>query len=328
MINNNEPIVSIETSEIVYKKKKVGFKKTIRKAYKQRYLFFMSVPIVIWLIVFAYGPLFGWSFAFVDFTPGISVFKSQFVGLKYFKEVFTDPSFYNALNNTVIMASLSIFLCGFLIPIIFAILLNEVKGLGFKKLVQTVSYLPHFVSWVVVAGMFMQFLSPEGGLINGVLTTLHIIKEPINFLGVPKYFYAIITSATIWKELGWNAIIFISAMAGIDQELYEAAEVDGASRLRKIWHITLTGIRPTVIILLVMNIGGLVTGGFESQLLFSNGMNMNKAEVLNLYVLNYGIGLQRYSFGTAVSIVMSIASILLVIGANKISKKLSDISLF
>jgi putative aldouronate transport system permease protein len=226
------------------------------------------------------------------------------------------------------MAFLGISLAGFLCPVVFAVVLNEVKNIPFKRTVQTISYLPHFVSWVVVAGMFMQFLSTEGGAVNDLLVSLHIIGKPINFMGIPDYFYSIITSSTIWKELGWNAIIYISAMAGIDQTLYEAANVDGAGRLRKIWHITLPGIKPTIVILLIMNIGGLVNGGFETQLLFTNGLNASVAEVLNLYVLNYGIKLLHFSYGTAAGIFISFVSFVLVFAANSISKRTTELSLF
>ncbi len=295
---------------------------------KQKYLFAMSVPIVIWLIIFAYIPIAGWAMAFVNYKPGIPFTENEFVGLKYFIEMFQDPRFWNSLLNTVIMAALSIAFSGFIFPIVFALLLNEVRSIKFKRLIQTVSYLPYFVSWVVVSGMFMQFLSPEGGIVNEILQKLHILKESVNFIGIPKYFYTILTSATVWKNLGWNAIIYISAMAGIDQELYEAAAVDGAGRLRKIWNITLPCIRPTIIILLIMNIGGLVNGSFESQLLFSNGLNMEKAEVLNLYVLNYGIKLMRFSYGTAIGIFTSFVSFGLVLLANFISRKTTDQALF
>ena len=295
---------------------------------KQKYLFAMSVPIVIWLIIFAYIPIAGWAMAFVNYKPGIPFTENEFVGLKYFIEMFQDPRFWNSLLNTVIMAALSIAFSGFIFPIVFALLLNEVRSIKFKRLIQTVSYLPYFVSWVVVSGIFMQFLSPEGGIVNEILQKLHILKESVNFIGIPKYFYTILTSATVWKNLGWNAIIYISAMAGIDQELYEAAAVDGAGRLRKIWNITLPCIRPTIIILLIMNIGGLVNGSFESQLLFSNGLNMEKAEVLNLYVLNYGIKLMRFSYGTAIGIFTSFVSFGLVLLANFISRKTTDQALF
>ncbi|MGF7143835.1 putative aldouronate transport system permease protein [Anaerotaenia torta] len=320
--------MTAESTKIKPKKKGRKRKSLLYRIYQQKYLFIMSVPIVIWLVIFAYIPLFGWSYAFIKFVPGKPVFQSQFVGFKYFIEMFQDGKFYNALLNTVIMASLSIVLTCFILPIIFALLLNEVKGVAFKRIVQTVSYLPHFVSWVVVAGMFIQFLSPQSGIFNDFLKSMNLIKEPINFMGVPKYFYAIITSATVWKTLGWNAIIYISAMAGVDQELYEAAAVDGAGRMRKIWNVTLPGIRPTVVILLVMNIGGLINGGFESQMLFSNGLNQEKAQVLSLYVLNYGIGLMRFSFGTAVGIFTSFVSFALVLIANFISKKTTEQALF
>lgn len=300
--------------------KKNGIFKTLNK---QKYLFLMSVPIVIWLIIFAFVPLWGWVYAFIDYQPGVPMSEMKFVGLKFFKEIFADKRFYNAFYNTAIMSVLNIIFICFLCPVVFAVLLGEVRNMKFKKFIQTISYLPHFVSWVVVSGMFIQFLSPESGMINNILIQLHLIKQPISFMAEQNYFYTIITSATLWKELGWNAIIYISAMAGIDQEQYEAADVDGAGRLMKIWHVTLPGIRSTIIILLIMNIGSIVGGGFEKQFLFSNALNMGKAEVLDYYVLNYGIGMLRFSFGTAVGMFTSVISLTLVVITNSISKRIS-----
>lgn len=321
-LNNN--IVTLEGNE----HKSSRIKRLSKIIYKQKYLFIMSVPIIIWLLIFAYIPLGGWSFAFIKYKPGIPISHSEFVGFKYFIDMFQEPRFWNAFKNTIIMAALSISFSGFIFPIIFALLLNEVRSITYKRVIQTISYLPYFVSWVVVAGMTLQILSPDGGLINSLLSSLHIIKEPINFMGIPKYFYAIITTVTVWKTIGWNAIIFLSAIAGIDQELYEAASVDGAGRLRKIWNITLPCIRPTIIILLIMNIGGLVNGGFESQMLLTNGLNSKVTEVLNLYALNYGVKLLRFSYGTAIGIFISIVSLMLVVIANLISKKTTEQALF
>jgi len=305
-------------------KRKVSYLKVL---YKQRYLLLMSLPITLWMILFSYVPLWGWSLAFFDYQPGVAFSKMQFVGLKFFKELFSDSRFYQVLGNTIIMNLLNVFLACFILPVVFALLLNEVRSIKFKKAIQTVSYLPHFVSWVVVSGMFIHFLSPESGMVNNILMSLHIIKEPINFMAKPDYAYGIITSATIWKELGWNAIIYIASMAGIDQELYEAASVDGAGRLRKIWHVTLPGIRSTIVILLIMNMGSLISGGFDAQFLFSNALNSSKTEVLNIYVLNYGISMLRFSFGTAVGMFTSVISFTLVLLTNKISKKATGESL-
>lgn len=305
-----------------------GKPKFWKRVYRQRYLFLMSLPFVVWLIIFAYIPLLGWSYAFVDFIPGKSVFECEFVGLKYFAEMFTDPMFFNAFKNTIIMSVLGLVFGSFLCPLFFAVLLHETRSIKLKKSVQTVSYLPHFVSWVVVSGIVLQMLSPEGGMVNNILMALHIIDEPVNIIGMPEHFYLIITVANIWKELGWSAIIYISAMSGIDTELYEAAAVDGAGRFRRIWSITLPGIRNTIIILLIMNIGSLINSGFEAQMLLTNALNERVTEVLGLYILNYGIGMQRFSFGTAAGIFTSLCSCFLVLIANAISKRTTEQALF
>jgi len=283
----------------------------------------MSVPVVVWLVIFSYIPLWGWVIAFFNYKPGVPWNELDFVGFKYFVQLFNDPRFYNALLNTISMSFLNVIFACTLCPIIFAIFINEVRNIQFKRTVQTISYLPHFVSWVVVAGMVLNLLSVESGIINQILLKIKIISEPVNFIAKPDYFYIIVTVATVWKELGWNAIIYIAAMSGIDAELYEAAAADGAGRLRRIWHITLPGIRSTIIVLLIMNIGGLVGGGFEKQFLLMNPLNMNRAEVLDLYSLKYGLQQFRFSFGTSVGIFSSVVSLILVITANKIAKKWS-----
>jgi putative aldouronate transport system permease protein len=200
------------------------------------------------------------------------------------------------------------------------------RNKSLKKSIQIISYLPHFVSWVVVAGIFRQMMN-SSGFMNDVLMALGIIHTRVDFLSKPELFYGVVTIATIWKELGWNAIMYISSMAGIDQELYEAASVDGAGRLRKMWNITLPSIKPTIMILLIINIGGVLGGGFEKQFLFENALNTDKSMVLDLYVLQYGIRGLRFSFGTAVSIITSLTSLVLVYSANKLSKKFAGTSL-
>ena len=299
----------------------------LRRAYRQRYLILMLLPMVIWLIVFSYIPLWGWYKAFVNFRLGVPFLEQEFVGLRHFVDLFGSARFHNAFRNTIIMSLLSITINGFIMPIFFALVLNEVKPMRFKKAVQTISYLPHFVSWVVVSGIVIQVLSPETGIINQLLMQLRIIDAPINFLAREEYFYGIITVADLWKSLGWNSIIFFAAIAGIDQELYEAAEVDGAGRLRKIWNVTLPSIRPTIVIIFIISIGGLVSTGFERQMLLSNALTMNRAEVLDLYALRFGIGMMRFSYGTAVGIFKSVISVALMLTANYVSKRVSGDSL-
>jgi putative aldouronate transport system permease protein len=295
---------------------------------KQYQLFIMILPAVAWLIVFQVIPMWGWHMAFVEYKLGRPFLEQPFVGLRYFVDLFQDYRFYGALKNTVIMSFLQICVNGFIMPIAFAIMLNEIKLMKFKRVVQSVSYLPHFVSWAVVAGIVIQSLSPSTGIINELLMSLRIISEPINFLAQESYFYGIITVSGLWKSMGWGSIIFIAAITGIDQELYEAAQADGANRLRKIWHITLPSIQPTIIIMFIIGIAGLIGTGFEAQLLLRNSLTMEKAEVLTLYALRYGIGMLRFSFGTAVGIFVSVISVTLVVITNALFRRFTDSSLF
>ncbi|WP_082935270.1 MULTISPECIES: ABC transporter permease [unclassified Paenibacillus] len=293
---------------------------------QHRLLWFMSVPFIIWVFVFSYLPLWGWTMAFQKFRVGKSFFEQQWVGLENFRMLLQDDQFFNALRNTLAMSLMGL-IVGFTIPIIFAVLLNEVRHSFLKRFAQTVSYLPHFVSWVVVAGIVTKMLSANNGVVNEILMNMHLIDQPIQFMAKESMFWYIVTSADIWKETGWNAIIYLAAIAGIGPELYEAARVDGASRIRQIWHITMPGIRSTIIILLIMSIGHLLSIGFEKQFLLGNNLVKEKSEVLDLYALNYGLGLGRYSFGTAINIFNSVVSLFLLFVANGIFKKVTKESI-
>jgi putative aldouronate transport system permease protein len=296
-----------------------------RTLFQQKYLYLMSIPFVAWVFVFNYIPIWGWTMAFQRYRPGKSFMKQEWVGLDNFRELFHDERFYMALKNTLAMSFMGLF-AGFTIPILFALLLNELRRQMFKRIVQTVSYLPHFVSWVVVAGIINKMMSIDGG-INGLLMNLHLITEPIQFLAKADWFWGIVTASDVWKETGWNSIIYLAAMTGIDPELYEAARVDGAARIRQMWHITLPGIRTTIIILLIMSIGNLINIGFEKQFLLSNPIVADKAETLDLYALNYGLQLGRYSFGTAINIFNSVVAVILLFTANTIFKRTSNESI-
>ena len=300
-----------------------GRQRLLRKAWNQRYLFLMSVPFVIWLIIFAYIPLMGWIMAFQDYKPNLGFFHSHFVGLKHFIRMFSDPilapKFRQVLANTIGMSLMGL-VFGFTFPIAFAIFLNEVSGLRLKKFVQTVSYLPHFVSWVIVANIVSSALSPSG-VINDFLVKMGLLAEPYNFMAQPKLFWWIVTFADVWKETGWNAIIYIAAIAGIDGQLYEAAVVDGCNGWQKIWHVTLPGIRGTIITLLILNIGNIINIGFEKQWLLSNPVVAPVASVLDKYIIDYGISNYNFSYGTALGIFKSVVSIALLILANQIAKR-------
>ncbi|MCM0649028.1 ABC transporter permease subunit [Clostridium swellfunianum] len=290
----------------------------------QKYLLLMSMPFVVWVIIFAYIPIWGWIMAFQNYKPSANsnIFQQKWVGLKHFKDMFADPQFYRALQNTLGMSILGI-VFGFIITILFALFLNEVKNIFFKRVVQTFSYLPHFVSWVIAASIVIEMLS-HGGIVNSLLMKWGLISAPIQFFAKPGYFWWIVTFATIWKDLGWNAIIYLSAISGIDPALYEAATVDGANRFRRIWHVTLPGIMPTVTIMLILSIGSILSVGFERQMLLGNTLLLDKADVLDWYILREGISSLRYSYGTAVGIFKSVVSIAMVLGANFISKKYTD----
>ncbi|MGY3748578.1 ABC transporter permease [Vagococcus acidifermentans] len=314
------PAESLSENESRRKGKK---KITWRELKNQKILILMIIPFIIWLLVFCYAPLMGWLMAFQNYKPGNGlIFGQEWVGLKYFKELFNEPQFYTALKNTFGMGVLGL-VFGFLSSITFALFLNELRFTKFKKLTQTISYLPHFVSWVIVANIVTTSLS-QTGVINNLLMSLHVIDSPINFMSDPGKFWGIVTAADVWKETGWNAIIYFAAMASIDQEMYEAAKVDGASRLRQMWSITLPSIRPVIMVLLIMSIGNLINIGFEKQMLLGNNIVQDKALVIDKYALDYGIGMFRYSFGTAIGIFKSVVSVVLIFVFNQIAKKTGE----
>ena len=313
--------VENKTEKEVKKEKKITWK----KIKKQKFLIFMTLPFVIWVIIFKYLPLFGWLMAFQDYKPGKFILNQKWVGLKHFKTLFQEPLFYQSLKNTLAMSILGL-VFGTICSIGFALLLNEIRVKSFKKTVQTVSYLPHFISWVVAASIVTSMLAPSG-VINELLMNLHIIKAPIQFMSNPNYFWGIVTTSDIWKEMGWNAIIYLAAITSIDQEMYEAAKVDGAGRIRQIFSITLPAIKPTIMVLLIMSIGNLINIGFEKQMLLGNPIVYDKSLVIDKYALDYGIGMFRYSFGTAIGMFKSVVGIILVFGANKFAKKMGEGSL-
>jgi putative aldouronate transport system permease protein len=304
-------------------KRKNGFWSSVLQ---QKYLYLMSLPFVIWVFIFSYLPLWGWTMAFQNYKPAKSFGEQKWVGLDNFKELFQDERFYLVLRNTLAMSILGL-IVGFVVPILFAVLLNELRGSVFKRTVQTVSYLPHFVSWVVVGGIVYKTLAIDGGIVNDLLLWLNVIDEPIQFMAKGKYFWGVVTASDIWKETGWNAIIYLAAITGIDKELYEAAKVDGAGRIKQMFNITLPGIRSTIMVLLIMNIGHLIGIGFEKQFQLQNNLVTDYSEVLDLYALKYGIQIGRFSYGTAISMFTSVVSVILLFTANGVMKKFTKESI-
>ncbi|BCJ97909.1 sugar ABC transporter permease [Anaerocolumna chitinilytica] len=261
--------------------------------------------------------------AFQNFRPAKGYNGSEFVGLKQFKFLFNEPDFWLSFRNTLGMSILSL-VFGFISAIVFALLLNEIRMLGFKKLTQTISYLPHFLSWVIVCSLITNILSSSDGMLNNLLLGLGIIDKPILWLGVKKYFWWIVAFSNVWKEMGWNSIIYIAAMSGIDSALYEAAEIDGANRYRRMWHVTLPGIRSTIIVIMIMNLGWILNSGFEVQYLLGRGLVQDVAQTLDIFVLKYGISNGNYSLATAAGIFKSVISIALVMSANYLASKFGE----
>ena len=287
---------------------------------KQKMLILMSLPFVLYIILFRYVPLWGWTMAFQDYKPYKSFSQQEWVGLRWFIQLFTEKEFLLSLRNTVGMSLISTAL-GYITAILIAVFLNEVRYIGVKRFVQTVSYLPHFLSWVIVTGLVANVLSVEDGILNDILMGLHIVKQPVQWLAVQKYFWHIIGWTYVWKEVGWNTIVYLGAMTAIDPCLYEAAQIDGCGRLRKIWHITLPGIKPTIIIMMIMSAGHILDANFEMPYLLQNGMIQDVAETIDIYVLKYGFKLSRYGLATAAGIFKNAVNILLLIIANTIAKK-------
>jgi putative aldouronate transport system permease protein len=294
---------------------------------KQRTLVFMSIPFLLWLFVFKYVPLWGWTIAFQNYKPRRSFGEQEWVGLKQFKFMFEDERFFLVLRNTLAMSLIN-FVLGFVTAIILAILLNELRNVMFKRVVQTISYLPHFLSWVVAATIIQSVLSADGGIINEILLGLGLINEPILWLGVGKYFWSIMGASEVWKNVGWNTIIYLAAMTTIDPAQYEAAEIDGAGRFQRIWHVTLPGIKSVIIILIILNLGQILETGFEPQYLLGNGLNIDFSENLEIFILKYGMNLGNYSLSVAAGIFKTVISIILLFSANALAKRFGQERLF
>jgi len=288
---------------------------------QQRQLLVLSVPFMILVFIFHYVPIWGWLLAFKNYTPAGGIWNSPWVGLANFQEVFTDDGFYRGLRNTLAISSLKL-VFNFVSAITLAVLLNEVKNITFKRTVQTISYLPYFVSWVVAANIVFMSLSPEDGIVNTVLKAVGIIDDPIPFMGMKEYFWWIVALSNVWKSVGYGAIIYLAAMTSIDPELYESADIDGAGRIRKIFAITIPSIMPTIKILLILNIGWIMNAGFEQVYLLGNASVQEVSNTLEVYVYNYALKYFRYSFGTAIGIFNSVAAFLLITVSNMISKKI------
>ncbi|MGN1144915.1 MAG: ABC transporter permease [Acetatifactor sp.] len=307
-------------------KAKKDRKITWKEIKRQKTLLIISFFVTVYGIIFYYWPLTGWIMAFQNYKPAKGILGSQFVGLDKFKFLFEDATFLRVIRNTFCMGALNL-LTTTIMAILFAVLLNEIRSTMAKRMVQTISYLPHFLSWIIVTGILHDALSSTG-IINDLLLRANIIDQAINFFAYPKYFWPIVAFANCWKETGWNAIIYLSAITAIDPSLYEAASIDGASRLQKIRYITLPGIKPTIMILLLMNIGNVLNAGFEVQYILGNGLVKSVSDTIDIYVLKWGISQNDFSLGTAAGIFKSVVSIALIVICNYLAKRAGEERLF
>lgn len=308
--------------------KKRGF---FKRAFEQWDLQVLVLPGIILLIIFSYLPMYGLIMAFQEFHMGDFPGMSEWVGLKQFQSLFADPNFFRTLRNTLVISLLKLSV-GFVCPIVFAVFLNEMRRSGIKKTVQTVSYLPHFISWTVCALMMFDFLSIDGGAVNEFLMWAHLIDKPIGFFQDGKFFWGIALFTDIWKELGWNSIIYISAMAGVDAEMYEAADIDGATRAQKMWYITIKAIKPTIVLLFIMNVGGVLNANFDQIMMLTknmgNAMLTEYADVIDTFVYRMGMNMGRFSFATAAGMFKAVINFALLLGANWIAGKAGENALF
>ncbi|MDF2937769.1 MAG: yteP4 [Paenibacillaceae bacterium] len=293
----------------------------VRLLLRDKWLYFMLLPGVVYFILFKYLPMWGVVIAFKNYQPFLGFWESSWVGLKHFNRFFSEPTFWMLFRNTVILALYNLVFF-FPLPIVVALMLNEVRQEFPKKIIQTLVYIPHFFSWVVVVGIFYILFTVEGGVVNEVIVKLG--GDPVNFLISAKWFRTMIMTEVVWKETGWGTIIFLAALAGVDPGLYEAARIDGAGRWRQLWHITLPAIRSTIIILFILRLGHFMDTGFEQIILMLNAMNREVGEVFDTYVYSVGINQSQFSYSTAVGLFKSLVGLILVLVTNTLAKKAGE----
>ncbi|CDZ23209.1 binding-protein-dependent transport systems inner membrane component [[Clostridium] cellulosi] len=305
--------------------RKKAIAQNIKIIAKDWQLYSLLILPVLYYIIFKYGPMVGNVIAFRKYVQGGPWLGTEWVGLKYFKMFINDAQFWRAFRNTIII-SVSTLIFTFPIPIIFALLLNEIKNVAFKKSVQTISYLPHFLSMVVVANMIYDFLSPSTGFLNRIIQ--FFTGHTIQFMQISGYFVPIYVISAIWQETGWGAILYLAALTNINTELYEAAEIDGAGKFKQAIHVTIPGIMPTIAILFILNLGNLLNVGFEKILLLYNPVIYDTSDVISTYLYRMAFNSNSFSYATAIGLFESIIGLLLVVGANKLTKKITETSLW
>ena len=295
----------------------------LKKMWQCRALYMMILPAIVAVFIFHYIPLYGVQIAFKDFRPSKGIWGSEWVGLKYFIKFTNYPYFFKIMRNTLWISLVS--LCTFPLPVIFSLMLNEMKNMKLKKLCQTITYAPYFVSTVIVCSMTIMFLNREG-LINMILGIFGV--EAIDFMSIPSAFAPIYAITGVWSGLGWGTIIYMATLSGVSPELVEAAKMDGASRMQVIWHVNLPHLKPTIITMFILRMGSLLSVGFQKTFLLQNALNMDASSVISTYVYEVGLGSHQYSYSTAIGLFNNIINIIMIVTANKISKKVANSGLW
>ena len=318
------PGIKERQEELRYMKKtKVGQKSLGKRIYKARFIYLMILPVIVWFLIFQYWPMTWLSISFFNYNMYKGFKGSEFVGLKNFIDFFTGLDFFRLMKN-VLLLNLYALVVGFPMPIIFALFLNDMRSKKIKKVIQTVSFLPHFISMVAFVSIVTEFLSPSTGVLADIFRFFG--KEPIYFLGHAKYFRTIQVLSGLWQTMGYSAIVYLSALTAVDVNLYEAAMVDGANRMQRLWHITLPGIMPTIVVMLILRIGTLINANFEKIYLFQNSANLEVSEVIQTWVYKRGMLKYDFSMGTTAGLFNGLVALLLVVGSNWLSKRYSESS--
>lgn len=318
---NNAAVTDTGTKKARPSRSKI-WKRSIRKNWD---LYLLILPVIVYFFIFDYIPMYGVQIAFKNFIAAKGIWASDWIGFDHFKRFFDSYYFWRLIWNTFSI-SLYQLAVGFPVPLLLALLINEIGGKTFKRFLQTVTYAPHFLSTVVMVGLIFIFLSPQNGIINQLIVFFG--GQPISFMTESGWFKSIYVWSGVWQGMGWSSIIYLAALAGIDPSLHEAARVDGASRLRRIWHINLPGIMPTVVILLILNVGQVMSVGFEKIYLMQNNLNLESSDVISTYVYTQGILGAQYSFAAAVGLFNSVINVILLVTVNQIAKKVNETSLW
>lgn len=288
-------------------------------------LYLLLAPALLYIIIFKYIPMYGIQIAFRDFDPMVGIWKSPWIGLQQFQYFFSDYSFWSLVTNTVGLSVLSL-VVGFPIPIIVALMIHHLAGARLRRIMQTILYAPHFISTVVIVGMLFIFLSPQTGIVNHVI--MAVGGKPIFFLASPGWFQPLYVLSGVWQNTGWDSIIYLAALTSVNPQLHEAAMMDGASRLRRVWHIDLPGIRPIIIILLILAVGNVMNVGFEKAFLMQTALNLGVSEIIPTYVYKQGLLQAQYSYATAIGVFNAVINLVLLVAVNQMSRRFSDSSLF